>query len=122
MPPNAWHLAHREYLSEWKRQYRLTHKEEIAAYNQDYQKIYQPFHKSLYPEQYKARTTANHAIEHGRLTRQPCDVCGQLDVHAHHQDYAKPLEVVWLCPLHHKERHWKMLQQGHGKGHGKNHG
>jgi hypothetical protein len=45
------------------------------------------------------------ALLRGDLVRQPCCRCGSTDSHAHHDDYDKPLEVMWLCPLHHKERH-----------------
>lgn len=40
-----------------------------------------------------------------------CEKGGRL--HAHHDDYAKPLEVIWLCPKHHIERH-RELGWGHG--------
>ncbi len=33
----------------------------------------------------------------------PCIVCGDLPVHKHHPDINRPLEVVFLCPLHHKQ-------------------
>lgn len=46
-----------------------------------------------------------HAIERGDLVRQPCEVCGGTHVEAHHDDYAKPLDVRWLCPTHHKAHH-----------------
>ena len=57
------------------------------------------------PERYTANTAVNNAIRDGRLVKQPCEVCGRLDVHGHHDDYTKPLEVRWLCPVHHKEHH-----------------
>jgi hypothetical protein len=45
-------------------------------------------------------------------TCSPCKNCGSvIGVHAHHDDYSKPLDVMWLCPLHHKERH-KELSSG----------
>lgn len=38
--------------------------------------------------------------------RKPCAVCGtKLLIEAHHSDYTKPLEVIWLCCYHHKEWH-----------------
>src|SRR5262252_7816106 len=46
-----------------------------------------------------------HAVNKGRLTREPCEVCGDPDTEAHHEDYDKPLEVKWLCRTHHRERH-----------------
>jgi hypothetical protein len=54
----------------------------------------------------KCVNAVNNAIRDGRLTKQPCEVCGNMDkVHAHHDDYSKPLAVRWLCPKHHAEWH-----------------
>jgi hypothetical protein len=36
---------------------------------------------------------------------EPCEVCGAPKTHRHHPDPSKPLEVVFLCPLHHKQIH-----------------
>jgi hypothetical protein len=57
------------------------------------------------PEKYKAHTALNNAIRDGRLKKRPCEVCRRRDSHAHHADYSKPLEVRWLCPVHHKLAH-----------------
>lgn len=32
-----------------------------------------------------------------------CKDCSKPE--AHHPDYANPLDVVWLCPAHHKQAH-----------------
>ncbi len=45
------------------------------------------------------------AIRNGDLVRQPCVRCGEAKSVAHHEDYDKPLEVVWLCQPCHKQRH-----------------
>jgi hypothetical protein len=61
-----------------------------------------------HPEAYKAQTAVGNAIRDGKLTKgEKCEVegCERTDVHAHHEDYAKPLEVNWLCPLHHHRHH-----------------
>jgi hypothetical protein len=55
-----------------------------------------------------ARAKMKHAIKRGRLVRLPCEVCGDAKSHGHHEDYAKPLDVVWLCQKHHMERHRKI--------------
>src|SRR6185437_11420837 len=48
------------------------------------------------------------SILNGRLVRQPCEVFGfKRHVVAHHDDYAKPLEVRWLCRSHHTLHHAK---------------
>ncbi len=46
------------------------------------------------------------AMKSGKLKRQPCEVCGgERRIEAHHDDYAKPLEVRWLCKEHHQLHH-----------------
>jgi hypothetical protein len=56
------------------------------------------------PEKYRAQTALNNAIRDGKIKRQPCKVCGE-KAHAHHDDYSKPLEVIWLCAVHHAQAH-----------------
>jgi len=57
-------------------------------------------------EKIYARKQAQHAIRTGQLTRQPCEVCFTIaNIHAHHDDYTKPLDVRWLCETHHNEHH-----------------
>lgn len=58
-----------------------------------------------HPVQYKARTMVGNAIRDGKLFKEPCAECGEEKVHGHHDDYAKPLNVRWLCPVHHKQWH-----------------
>lgn len=57
------------------------------------------------PQKYKARTAVGNAIRDGKLKKKPCCVCGSEFVHAHHEDYGRPLDVVWVCVKHHKEIH-----------------
>lgn len=54
---------------------------------------------------HEARWKVRRAIAAGRLVRQPCEKCGAEPAHGHHDDYAKPLDVRWLCPDHHREHH-----------------
>lgn len=47
-----------------------------------------------------------YALKKGTLKRMPCLMCGTTkNIHAHHDDYSKPLDVMWLCVVHHKSRH-----------------
>ena len=52
-----------------------------------------------------ARQMVAAAVLGGYLMRQPCEVCGAARVDAHHDDYAKPLKVRWLCRAHHSALH-----------------
>lgn len=51
-------------------------------------------------ERRRAQLAVGNAVRDGRLTPQPCFVCGA-PAHAHHPDYSAPLAVSWLCPRHH---------------------
>ena len=61
--------------------------------------------KRLNPEKQKAVNKLNFEVASGRVKRKPCVICGEKKTHAHHEDYSKPLEVIWLCPYHHKALH-----------------
>ncbi len=57
--------------------------------------------------QFRAHRTIQRLIKAGVIKRQNCEVCGENNGSAHHPDYSKPLEVVWLCQKHHSEVHRK---------------
>jgi hypothetical protein len=60
------------------------------------------------PEKRNAHIKLRRALLSGLLKKQPCAVCGSTKfIHAHHEDYSKPLEVIWLCSKHHRQVHWK---------------
>lgn len=64
----------------------------------------------------KAHQSVCYAIQTGRLVRQPCERCGTTqNVVAHHEDYNKPLDVMWLCKQHHKERHMEIDKENKDK-------
>ena len=57
------------------------------------------------PEKALAHSRLWHAIKRGEVIRPDiCEQCGKEGrIHAHHEDYSKPLEVKWLCvPCHGK--------------------
>lgn len=92
--------------------YRKNHLEEFAARNREY------YHrdpsrvlaaKKLWaesnPEKRHAHNLVNAAVRDGKLLRLPCSVCNNQKSEAHHEDYSRPLDVVWLCRKHHAELH-----------------
>jgi len=73
---------------------------------QDY--TYTKEYRKEFPDKYKAHTIVNNAIRGNKLFKEPCEVCHTNDViHAHHDDYGKPLNVRWLCSSHHSQWHAK---------------
>lgn len=56
------------------------------------------------PERRKAQVILGNAVRSGKVQKLPCFVCGE-KAEAHHPDYSAPLDVVWLCPAHHKQAH-----------------
>ena len=57
------------------------------------------------PERHAAHLALTRAIRSGLLVRGPCEVCGHESVEGHHDDYAMPLVVRWLCKQHHMDAH-----------------
>jgi len=61
----------------------------------------------------RSHDLAERAIDQGVLVPQPCEICGdngrmadgRRAVQAHHDDYNLPLDVRWLCQVHHHEWH-----------------
>ena len=62
--------------------------------------------RTLDPRRTACHNAVTRAIHAGTLHRQPCEVCQSIEhIHAHHDDYSKPLEVRWLCAAHHRQWH-----------------
>ncbi len=64
------------------------------------------------PVKYAAHTLVGNAVRDKRIIKsKSCMDCGKTDIriYGHHDDYYKPLEVVWLCQVCHIARHKKKL-------------
>jgi len=61
------------------------------------------------PEKIKAQRKVRVAIRSGKLIRpKHCEICKcETKVHAHHEDYNKPLEVIFMCSKCHLYHHQK---------------
>ena len=58
----------------------------------------------------KAHRLVSRAIKKALLVRAPCCRCGSERSLAHHEDYDKPLDVMWLCQPCHKQRHKELKE------------
>ena len=98
-----YYLLNREQRKEKMKQYVQRNKEKIREYKNQYRK--QSYHRN--PEKHKARHKLNNAVRRGKIHKplycSSCDSDKHLE--AHHTDYSKPLEVLWLCRTCHVELH-----------------
>lgn len=62
----------------------------------------------------KAHQAVQTAVRNGTLVRESCATCGSSRTHAHHDDYERPLDVLWLCHTHHMERHAMLAERKRG--------
>ena len=53
----------------------------------------------------RARKLARYALAHGKISRKPCEACGEQHAEMHHPNYTAPLDVVWLCTVCHTKVH-----------------
>lgn len=91
--------ANHEYYIQYDRQRaKLPHRIEA---NKERFKQYRKSH----PDREKARSLLYKEYKQGKIAKLPCFVCGSLNTEAHHPDYSRPLDVIWLCAQHHKQAH-----------------
>lgn len=57
------------------------------------------------PKKYAAHIAVQRALNQGKIAKQPCEICADPKVDAHHDDYSQPLRVRWLCRSHHNRLH-----------------
>lgn len=74
-------------------------------------------HKRKYPEQIKATTFLNNAVQSGKIQKpQECAICGKkTKLHGHHhKGYAEEnaLDVLWLCRKCHAQLHQEKIIEG----------
>jgi hypothetical protein len=64
--------------------------------------------RKKFPKRYKAHKVLNAALKSGKVVKPyKCCKCKvlPLQMEGHHDDYDKPLEVVWLCSCCHRQLH-----------------
>ncbi len=87
-----------------RKEYYENNRELVAKYNRNY--------IASYPERRSAHRKTHRARRSGNLVPQPCSVCGSTEnIQAHHDRYDRPLEVRWLCSVHHAQHHATLRTQ-----------
>jgi len=103
-----YYRKNREYLLSVAKKRNKNNRESLTEYRKKYR-------ATLEGKEATKRAVKRYELKNkekkkawGRVNRigcQPCIVCGKIPSHKHHPKYTKPLEIVFLCPLHHKQWH-----------------
>lgn len=89
------------YMRNYLKNYDYNRSDDRSQYFREYDKNRDKLKKH-------ARKKLNYAVKSGKIERQCCFKCGNPNTHAHHKDYTNPLDVVWLCAIHHAEIHYPL--------------
>jgi len=102
-----WREENKESIAQKKREYNATDRGKEVAYAQT---VRQRAKEEEKPK-LLARNAVSNALRSGKLIKPDCcDLCGTRiedpkNLHGHHEDYNKQLEVIWVCVPCHKEKH-----------------
>jgi len=102
--------AHKKYCESEKGE--STHKKYHKKYRESekgkviHKKCHKKYRESKEGQKkIKVRDIFNNAVKRGDIIKEPCSICGDEKSEGHHNDYSKPLEVIWLCRKHHTDLH-----------------
>jgi hypothetical protein len=120
----AYYWANREAMLQKTHMWQLQNKERCARNRKNWywrsqenrDRMFAKTHawRTRNPLKAAAHTAVRYAVLGGLLKRLCCEICGAENSQAHHSDYAKPLDVRWLCALHHKAVHKATEEQAEG--------
>ncbi len=109
-----WYEKNKKRIKERLRQYYEENKERILEYRHSERfRLFNAQGVRIYskknPEKIKAQQVLNHKIRIGEIERPiECEICGEESkepLNGHHEDYSKPLDVIWLCIKCHTDLH-----------------
>lgn len=111
----AYHHAHRDEINARHRRHRAENIEAYRERNNRYSVEHKEDRAVRNSATYNPVSTAAHnavkvALRDGVLVKPAtCSACGEEThrnrIHAHHEDYSKPLVVRWLCARCHRALH-----------------
>jgi len=111
---HQWYLKYRDRMltnsREYLRDYYQKNREKILNQQRsekakELRRLRELKYREKRPERLRVRHLVYDAIRAGQLLKQPCSICNNIDSYAHHEDYNKPLEIIWLCRRHHTDLH-----------------
>lgn len=125
----SYYLRNREYILEQRRKYREKHKT-IPGKRNEYYKEYRRKNKEIIKEKnkarrkkyygdlkWRARKDLENAINRKEILKpSKCSNCKNTNkearIEGHHEDYSKPLVVLWLCTGCHRQADMTLKTKG----------
>ena len=107
-----WEQENKEKVLAYGYKWRLKNTEKVKEY---VRKSYLKNGKKNYHKhflKYQARALLRTQVKNGSIKKLPCIDCNSKEnLQGHHEDYSKPLDVIWLCVGCHRLRHRKFKQE-----------
>jgi len=114
-----WRKNNPDKVKAQQKRYKAKHKDRLKEYYEEWYskngrnrnaKQYEIVKKwrAENPEKVNAHYKVNKAIKSGKISvPNGCSKCSRENIrpHAHHPDYDKPLNIIWLCASCHKIEH-----------------
>lgn len=108
-------MNRREYMRNWMREkkrkdpaYAERQREASRRWKREHPVARQEYEKRKYAEgSLRARRILQRAVMKGHVIKpKKCENCGVVtELHGHHSDYTRPLDVIWLCKGCHSKKH-----------------
>lgn len=92
----GYYLKHRDHVNERVKKYTQTPTGKEVARRRNKHMM------EKYPEKYKTRYMTRMYIKAGKITKKPCEICGDANVEVHHPDYSDAINVHFYCRYHHR--------------------
>jgi hypothetical protein len=99
-------------ISQSNREYSVRHYADMSPEQRAQKYLTDTRSRSKNRQKVNARFKAQRAVRAGKILAMPCVRCGSTNSQGHHEDYSKPFDLMWLCPLHHGERHRELKAEG----------
>lgn len=109
-----WRASNKDRVREYEAAYYAANKDRINAQSRAWmasplgrasRRIFKKRWDAENPKKRRAHALVTSARNKGHLIPQPCERCGATKTVAHHDDYAKPYDVRWLCQSRHRQLH-----------------
>jgi hypothetical protein len=108
-----YYQKNRAHFLELRKKWYKNNKEKKIDQQKKWRELHRDVERKSYlkfcennPLKHTAYMKVLNAKRQGILKPQPCSGCGSTNrIQAHHTDYSKPLEVVWLCSKCHTKEH-----------------